>query len=422
MTTTLMNWAGNIEYSTNNLLYPQTIEQLHSIVVRNNKLKVLGSRHSFNRIADSDAALVSLESLPQIIDINHERMTVTISAGIRYGHLAPALHSAGFALHNLASLPHISVAGAIATGTHGSGDRNGNLATAIRAIEIMKADGSVVMLSRGRDGDRFNGVVVALGALGVVTHLTLDVQPAFMAQQDVYEKLPLSELEAHFDEVMSSAYSVSLFHDWQHDYVNQVWLKRRLVDGAALPMPPSFFGAKLVHTQRHPIAELPSDPATVQLGIPGAWHERLPHFRMDQTPSAGEELQSEYFVARRHAIAAMRAIASLSDAIAPHLMISEVRSIAADALWLSGSYKQDAIGFHFTWQRNWPAVRQVLPQIEAQLAPFAPRPHWGKCFTMPAAEVQSRYERMNDFRTLAQEFDPQGKFRNAFLDNYIFGS
>jgi xylitol oxidase len=220
---------------------------------------------------------------------------------------------------------------------------------------------------------------------------------------------------------MSSAYSVSLFHDWQHDFVNQVWLKRRLVDGAALPIPPDFFDARHVPTQRHPIAEMPAGPATVQMGIPGAWHERLPHFRLDQTPSAGEELQSEYFVARRHAVDAMRALATLKDALRPQLMISEVRSIAADEMWLSGSYQQAATGFHFTWQRNWPAVRELLSQIEAKLAPFAPRPHWGKCFTLPAAEVQSHYARINDFRALVQSFDPLGKFRNAFLDEYVFG-
>lgn len=420
MTTSLMNWAGNFAYSTNNLHRPQTLEQLCDIVVNNRKLKVLGSRHSFNRIADSDAALVSLDALPQIIDIDPARASVTLSAGLRYGDLALALHAAGVALHNMASLPHISVAGAVATATHGSGDHNGNLATAVRAIEIMKADGSLVTLTREQDGDLFNGAVVHLGALGVVTKLTLDVQPAFSVQQEVYEKLPLSELETHFDEIMGAAYSVSLFHDWQHDFVNQVWLKRRLADGVALPMQPAFFGAKLVPAQRHPIAEMPADPATVQMGIPGAWHERLPHFRMDQTPSAGEELQSEYFVHRRHAVDAMRAIATLKDALRPHLMISEVRSIAADALWLSGSYQQDTIGFHFTWQRNWPAVRELLPRIETMLAPFAPRPHWGKCFTMPAAEVQSRYERISDFYSMAMDFDPSGKFRNDFLDTYVF--
>jgi xylitol oxidase len=419
MSTSLMNWAGNLSYSTSTLRHPQTIDQLRDIVTRSSKLKVLGSRHSFNRIADSDAALVSLEALPKIIDVDLQRMTATISAGLRYGDIVPALHAAGVALHNLASLPHISVAGAVATGTHGSGDANGNLATAVRAIEFMTADGELMTLSR--EDARFKGVVVHLGALGIVTRLTLDVQPAFSVQQDVYEKLPLSELEAHFDAIMGSAYSVSLFHDWQHDHVNQVWLKRRLADGAVLPMAPTFFGATLVPAQRHPIAELPAEPATLQMGIPGAWHERLPHFRLDQTPSAGEELQSEYFVARRHAVDAMRAIATLKDALRPHLMISEVRSIAADDLWLSGSYNQDTIGFHFTWQRNWPAVRELLPRIEAQLAPFAPRPHWGKCFTLPAVEVRSRYPRMNDFRALAQEFDPHGKFRNAFLDKFIFG-
>jgi xylitol oxidase len=321
----------------------------------------------------------------------------------------------------MASLPHISVAGAIATATHGSGDANGNLATAVEALKLVAADGDVMTLSREQHGEQFDGAVVGLGGLGVVTEVTLAVQPAFSVQQEVYEDLPVEQLEDHFDDIVASAYSVSLFHDWRSEAVSETWLKRRLPDRAALPVAPDFFGAKLAPTDRHPVVRLSADPCTAQMGIPGPWHERLPHFRVDHVPASGDELQSEYFVPRHHALAAMRAVERLGERMAPLLWISEVRTIAADALWLSPCYGQACVGLHFSWRRDWPAVQRLLPLIEEALAPFEPRPHWGKLFTLPASQVQSRYPRLPDFRALLGKFDPGGKFRNAFLDACIFG-
>jgi xylitol oxidase len=156
------------------------------------------------------------------------------------------------------------------------------------------------------------------------------------------------------------------------------------------------------------------------MGIPGPWCDRLAHFQMNFTPSSGAELQTEYFVARQDAVTALQAIKQIRERIAPLLFISEIRTIAADNLWLSPCYQQDSVAFHFTWKPNWPAVRQVLPLIEAQLAPFKARPHWGKLFTIPPALVQEQYEKMAAFRQLLQTFDPQGKFRNSFLDAAIF--
>jgi xylitol oxidase len=346
---------------------------------------------------------------------------VTVNGGVTYGQLCRQLHGQGYALHNLASLPHISVAGACATATHGSGDGNGNLATAVAAMEMVTADGDMVVLSRDQDGEQFQGAVVGLGGLGVVTKLTLDTVPAFAMQQEVYENLPLAQLDDSFEDILSSAYSVSLFTDWQNERVNQVWLKRRVTDDTALTLAPSFFEATLAPSHRHPIASLPAEPCTAQMGIPGPWYERLPHFRMDQTPSSGEELQSEYFVPRQHAVAALRAITRLQEHITPLLQISEVRTIAADTLWMSPCYQQACVAIHFTWQKNWPAVQKLLPLIEEQLAPFKARPHWGKLFTMPAAQLQSLYQKLPDFQDLLHTYDPQGKFRNAFLDTYIFG-
>ncbi|HNP74469.1 MAG TPA: FAD-binding protein [Kouleothrix sp.] len=414
------NWAGNLAYRAARIHRPRSLDELRATVRGSSSLRALGSRHSFNRIADTPGDLVSLEALNRVVALDRERGTVTVQAGIKYGDLCAFLHAEGFALHNLASLPHISVAGACATATHGSGERNGNLATAVTAIELVAADGELVSLARERDGEAFLGAVVSLGALGVAASVTLAIEPAFAVQQEVYVGLPAARLEDSFDAIVASAYSVSLFTDWQGDTVSEVWLKRRLPGGAALPVAGELFGAALAPGPLHPIAALSAENCTVQGGVPGPWHQRLPHFRMEFTPSSGDELQTEYFVPRPHAVAAMRAVAALREQLAPLLMISEVRTIAADELWMSPCYRQACVGLHFTWRPDEPGVLGLLPALEAQLAPFEPRPHWGKLFTMPAAQLQPHYPRLADFRALAQQYDPRGKFRNAFIDSYIF--
>ncbi len=420
MTPKQKNWAGNFEYGAARIHHPKTIDEIRDVVRRGEKIRTLGSRHSFNRIANSTEDIISSDSFNRVLSLDKELLTVTVEGGIRYGELSQYLHAEGFALHNLASLPHISVAGACATATHGSGVKNGNLATAVSAMEIVTADGEVVTVSREKDGDMFNGMVVGLGGFGVVTKITLDIQPTFDVGQDIYENLPLSMLESHFDEIMSSGYSVSLFTDWKTETVNQVWVKRRLMDGKKLEAESSFFGASPAAKRMHPIGELSSENCTEQMGIPGPWQDRLPHFRMDHTPSSGEELQTEYFVAREDAFAALLALNEIREYIAPLLMISEVRTIAADNLWMSMCYKQDSVALHFTWKMDEPAVMQLLPMIEAQLAPFNARPHWGKLFMVSPMQLEMRYERMHDFRKLLTQYDPQGKFRNAFLDWNVF--
>lgn len=339
---------------------------------------------------------------------------VTVGAGVTYGELGPYLDSTGLALHNLASLPHISIAGACATATHGSGEKLGNLATAVSAMEMVIADGSVVKLSRGSPD--FAGAVVGLGALGVITRVTLDVEPAYSMRQYVYENLPLAQMADHFDEIQASGYSVSLFTDWQKQRINELWIKAR----AEFAAPQEFFGATLATRNLHPIGDLSAEHCTEQRGVPGPWYDRLPHFRMGFTPSAGKELQSEYFVARRNAVDAILAVEKLRERVSPHLLVTEIRTIAADDLWMSPCYRRPSVAIHFTWKPDWASVRRLLPIIEKQLAPFEPRPHWGKLFTMAPAELQSRYERLDDFRRLAAQYDPQGKFRNEFLDTNLF--
>jgi alditol oxidase len=418
----LKNWAGNFEYSTERLYAANSVEQVQEFVRQQNRLKVLGTRHCFNKIADSTHQLLSLKTMDKVVAVDPQARIVTVEAGITYGHLCPYLDSKGFALHNLASLPHISIAGACSTATHGSGDKNGNLATAVSALEIVNAAGEVVKLSRQQDGETFRGAVVGLGALGVITKVTLDVQPSFKMQQYVYENLPLRELKDHFDAIESSAYSVSLFTDWQKQRINEVWLKSRIEQGSAFDETPEFFGAKRATRNLHPIAELSAENCTEQMGVPGPWYERLPHFRMGFTPSAGKELQSEYFVPRQQAIEAILAVERLREQVGPHLMISEIRTIAADNLWMSPCYRQPCVTIHFTWKQDWPAVSRLLPVIEKELAPFKARPHWGKLFTISPAQLQSSYEKLPEFIALSRKHDPQNKFRNEFLNSYIFGS
>jgi len=385
------------------------------------KLKVLGTRHCFNHIADSKDTFLSLKAMDRAVALDQQSKSVTILAGMSYGQLCPYLHAQGLALHNLASLPHISVAGACSTATHGSGERNGNLATAVRALEMVTAAGEIVHLSREAEKEIFNAAVVGLGAFGVITKITLDIEPAFTMQQNVYENLPLKELANNFDAIEASGYSVSLFTDWQQQRIGTVWIKSRADDSDAARPAPHFFGAKLAVKNLHPIPGISAENCTEQMGVRGPWYERLPHFRMGFLPSAGDELQSEYFVPRQHAVEAILAVERLRDKITPHLLITEIRAIAADDLWLSPCYKQPCVAIHFTWKPNWDAVRKVLPEIERELAPFRARPHWGKLFTMAAEQVRSVYEKLPEFAQLAQRFDPQGKFRNDFLQTYILG-
>ncbi len=413
------NWAGNIRYRADRVHAPTSVEQLQELVAAGSDLRPVGTGHSFNRIADTTGDLVSVAALPQRCVLDSNRRTVTVSAGMRYGDIAASLHQSGYALPGLASLPHISVAGAIATGTHGAGNSVGSLATAVSALQLVAADGELVNLRRERDGDLFCGAVVGLGALGVVTTVTLDVVPAFEVSQWVYDDLPRTAVDDHIEELFASAYSVSLFTDWRRPGFHQVWLKHRR-DGRELAAAPArWLGATLADGQRHPIVGMPVENCTEQLGVAGAWHARLPHFRMEFTPSSGQELQSEYLLPREHAVEALAAIDSIRDRVGPLVQVSEIRTVARDDLWLSPCYRRDTVGVHFTWVPDTPAVMRVLGAIEEQLAPFQPRPHWGKLFTLAPTALASQYERYGDFAALMGRYDPTGKFRNDLLDAWF---
>nr|WP_274637056.1 FAD-binding protein [Microbacterium bovistercoris] len=403
------NWAGNHRYRAQRYAEPASVDELAALITGSPAVRVLGSRHSFNDIADSDDLLIGTSALPTDIAIDAAARTVTVGGGVRYGDLAKALDEAGWALHNLASLPHISVAGAVATATHGSGDRNGNLATAVRGIRLVTGTGEVVELRRGDAG--FDGAVVALGALGVVVEVTLDIEPTFAVRQRLFAGLGWDVVADRFDDIFSAAYSVSLFTRWEEASVSLAWIKERVDEPGGVGE--DFFGAVAETAPRHMIAGMDVRNTTEQLGVPGPWSERLAHFRFEFTPSAGAEIQSEYLVPRAHAVAAIDAVRALGPRLRDVLQITEIRTVTADGLWLSTASGTDVVGLHFTWVRDIPGVAAVLPAIEDALLPLGARPHWGKVFDR--LDAAAMYPRLADFRALADRFDPQARFRNAFV-------
>lgn len=417
----LKNWAGNMEYSTQNILHLKNVKDIQEQVKNIDNCKTLGSRHCFNSIADSQNMFLDISQMKGVLSLDKKHKRVTVEGGIKYGELSPFLHRNGFALPNLASLPHISVVGGCITATHGSGTKNGNLATAVSGLELIAADGTIHHLSKQKDKE-FLGAVVNLGALGVITKITLDLVPTFDIKQFVYEDLPFQQLTNNFDKILGAAYSVSLFTDWKTDSINEVWLKTLSSEPMKEEWNSAFFGARAAIQNLHPIGGISAENCSEQMGIQGPWFERLPHFKMGFTPSSGKELQSEYFIPKQHGLEAICAISKLSSKISPHLFISEIRSIASDDLWMSPCYHQDSIAIHFTWKPDWPAVNKLLPLIEKELEPYNAKPHWGKLFTMKPHLLQKRYERLSDFKNLINRFDPNGKFRNKYLDENLFSS
>src|SRR5680860_278518 len=411
------NWAGNYTYKAKNLYEPKTVEEVQALIQKLESQKALGSCHCFNNIADSPLNQISTKGLKGVISLNEEDMTLIVGAGSKYGEFAPELHERGYAVHNLASLPHISVAGACATATHGSGVKNGNLATSIAAMELVDGKGGIIELKRGDEA--FNGAVVNLGALGIITKVTLDIQKTFDVRQDVFQNQPLNSLKENFDAILSGGYSVSLFTDWQDQLISQIWVKRR-VDEEVKDLGDDYYGAKAATRNLHPIVALSAENCTEQMGVPGPWYDRLPHFKMGFTPSSGEELQSEFFVPRERALDAILGLAKKRERIYPQLMITEIRTIAADDLWMSPCYGQDCVSIHFTWKQNPKEVGELIAMIETELEPFQYRPHWGKLFSIAPSVLASRYEKLPEFIALAKQFDPSGKFKNDYLNLNIY--
>lgn len=409
--TSMRNWCGLVDFAAAERVEPATLAEVQQVVSRSPKMRAIGTAHCFNDLADTTGTHLSVARLPIDLDIDVARGEARFAAGIRYGELARLLDEQGWAVHNLASLGHISVAGAVATGTHGSGDRNQNLSAAVRWMQLVTADGDVLEID-DRD-PRLAAMVVSLGSLGIVTRIGLAIEPAYRVRQYVFDRISHAALLENFDGIFSSAYSVSFFTTWSKDLTGQVWMKRREGQDDAWTLD-EWMGGHLCQEKQHPLPGHDPVHCTEQLGVPGPSHDRLPHFKLDFTPSSGDELQTEYLVPRDQAVAALAAFGAVAPRIAPLLQVSEIRTMASDDRWLSGAYGRDTVGIHFTWVKD-PGVLALLPEIDSFFAAFGGRAHWGKLHATPAGAYRMRYPKLPDFMAIRARFDERGKFGNAHL-------
>jgi xylitol oxidase len=403
----MQNWSKNVDFNDRAFLQPESLAELQELVSSNAKIRARGTAHCFNEIANTSSYAISLAKMPKIIEISAATSSVTVSSGLTYGELAPALHDQGWALNNLASLPHISIAGSISTGTHGSGIKNQNLANQVLSLDIVTAEGELRHIDRTNPA--FNALVVGLGLGGIVYQYELKIEPTFEIRQVIYPEIPLDILQRNFDQIMGTAYSVSYFTDWSSAQVGNLWCKFR--DSEVIPE--SVGGSAKADKKYHPIPSVDPVACTDQLGETGDWHQRLSHFKLEFTPSVGEEIQTEFFVDRKDAAAAIEAVSKLGEEITPLLWITELRTIAADDLWLSGAYQRDTLAIHFTWKKDL-AIYPVIEKVEAALRPFNYRPHWGKVFTADGKFLSSVYPKMSEFKALVEALDPASKFENTF--------
>ena len=408
----MQNWSKNVEFNDKSYLQPTSLVELQELIRTNPKVRARGTAHCFNEIANTSSVAVNLAKMPRVIDVSSESSSVKVSAGLTYGELAPELHNQGWALNNLASLPHISIAGSISTGTHGSGIQNQNLPNQVLSFDMVTAEGELRHINRTNPA--FSALVVGLGLGGIVYQYELRIEPTFEVRQVIYPEIPLDVLQRNFDQIMGTAYSVSYFTDWSSAQVGNLWCKFR--DSEVIP--DSIGASAKADKKYHPIPAVDPVACTEQREVPGNWHERLPHFKLEFTPSVGEEIQTEFFVDRKDSAAAIEAVSQLGAEITPLLWITELRTFAADNLWLSGAFERDCLAIHFTWKKL-DAIYPVIEKVEAALRRFNYRPHWGKVFTADATYLKSVYPKMNEFQALVQALAPAKKFENTFTRTFL---
>lgn len=409
-TTDRSNWAGTYTYRAR-IERPTSLDELGDVVARADHVRGLGTRHSFTDVADGPGVLVDMTGIRTAPVLADDRRSVTLGAGSRYGDVAPELDRQGVALHTMGSLPHISVGGATATGTHGSGSRLGSLSSAVSALEFVDATGDLRTVRRGEPD--FSGSVLHLGLLGLVRRVTVDVEPTYRMRQDAYGPIPWATFTANVAEVFAAGTTVCCFTNWDGE-VREVLVKSRVPDGADdVAVPSDVLGA----------AKLPPVPGdglrTARDGSVGPWWDRIPHFTIDSVPSVGSEIQSEHFIPLRLAAEALDAVHALGDRLAPHLHVAELRTMAGDDLLLGPTRGEDVLCIAFTWRKHVDEVAALLPHVEHALAPFGGRPHWGKSTSLGAEDLAGLYPGLPAFRDLVHRTDPGRKFTSGFAERLL---
>jgi alditol oxidase len=407
----LNNWGGNLSFKQPEVLAPTSLDELAKLV-RSNRVRPAGTLHSFSDVVAGEGVLVSAAGLPIEPEILADGSTVRVGAASRFGDIALFLEANGLALQNMGSLPHISLAGASATGTHGSGDGNPILSTSLRAFSFVNYEGELKTLRRG--DPLFETCRLGMGAYGIWVSAELETQPSYQMRQDIYRGVPWQFFVEDPARLTGAGYSVSLFGKWGGQQIDKVWVKSRIDQST----PPDNFAG--IGAETKSLAELAAgvgDNLTEQGGKPGPWLHRLPHFRLDATPSAGDEIQTEYFVLRDQIAGAIAALHSLANEINPVLIISEIRTIASDDAWLSPMRRGDSIALHFTWQNDVPAVTTAVAKVEAVLAEFDPIPHWGKLHGFSGEQLERVHPKLAAARAEFDQLDPMGKFSSPNLQS-----
>jgi xylitol oxidase len=406
------NWSHTVSFSSSEVARPRDLDELRSVVAASERVRALGTRHSFNRVGDTVGTHVLLDAMPRHLVVSADRSEVTCDAATTHAELSTALAAHGLALPNLCSSPHLGVVGAVQTGAHGSGVDQPALAAHVTRLELVDGTGALRTVAAG-DPD-LDAVSVGLGAFGVVHRITQRVVPAFEMSQTVDLDLGWDALLPHLHEVAASAYSVSLFTRYDDRGATQVWRKHRLGDPEVLDL--RDLGARPATETLHPLPASGAQDVTPQLGVPGPSHERLPHVHPDVCPRFGSEIQSEYLLDAARALEAIEALRGLADRLDPLLAIAEIRHVGADSAWLSPSGGRDSVALHFTWQRLPEELGELLPVVEAALLPLGARPHWGKAFACSPHDLRAAYPRIEEWGALVGAYDPERRFRNDLVD------
>ncbi|KAI1701064.1 FAD binding domain-containing protein [Ditylenchus destructor] len=415
----LHNWGDNFLFSTQNIQYPTTVEEVQEIVQNADKVRVVGTRHSFSTCADSPDTILSTLALKNIIGFDDSVPSITVQAGIAYTDLNPYLQYLGFALPNLATLAEISVGGASQTGAHGSGLSNQCLASHIRSLKIVLANGTLA--TYGPNDPELKAIALGVGAFGVITQVELKVEPTFNITNYFFLNMTAQNLYDHFDEIENTGYTAQLFTDFSTPGVwGQIMIMDRSGSNANIGSLQNLYGATRATTKVSPILALPPT-YLVDQGVEQPWYFGLVDYHLGLSGFDGGEIQSEYFLPYENAVAAIKAVTTLSDLIAPRVHTMLIRTIKGDDLWLSEMYSQSSVvAIHFTWKLNMTAVMEVLPQIEQLLIPYCAKPHWGKVFAQGPETFLHCYPKLADFKQLAEQLDPTHKFRNQFLEDNVF--
>jgi len=412
----MKNWAGNLTFSGKEYIEVDSISRLQSVVSKASGVKVLGTGHSFSDIADTTQTQISIKNLSNEIEIDSIKKVALVPAGMQYADVCRYLEKRGWALFNTASLGEITVAGAILTGTHGSGSYNPILSDCVEGIEMVLASGEIFNLLR-EDSKEFSGFVVSLGALGVFTKLKLKIVESFSIKQFIYENIGMQSIAENFEAIFDKAYSVSYFSNWEKNTTGQIWMKF-LDDNNLAELPSVWLGGNIANANQHPVKTNDPSPCTDQMGVSGKWLYRLPHFKLDCSPASGDEVQTEYLVNRTYVREYIAGLSNIGDEIAARVYATEIRTIKSDDLWLSGAHGRQTVGFHFTWKKS-DSLHKFLPKVEEILGEHDGRPHWGKLFSTPRENLMGRYPKYSHFEELLKKYDPDKKFRNSFINRYF---